>query len=85
MKIDSIKFGFAAAIVTAVIWVICSLLVLSMPSGMMRMSGHMMHSDMGQMSWMLTGGGFTIGLLAWSIIAGIIAWAIAAVYNRLLG
>lgn len=85
MKIDSIKFGLAVAIVSAVSWVICGLLVFSMPSGMMRMSGHMMHSDMSRMSWVLTGGGFVIGLVAWSVIAGLFAWAIAAVYNRLLG
>lgn len=85
MKIDAIKFGIATAIVFAVFWVLCSLLVFSMPIGMMRMSGHMVHGDFGQMAWVLNWGGFIYGLIAWSLIAGIVAWAIAAVYNRLIG
>jgi len=85
MKIDAIKFGLATAIIFAVFWVICSLFVYSMPMGMVQMSGHMVHADLGQMSWVLTWGGFIYGLLAWAIIAGITAWAIAALYNRLLG
>lgn len=85
MKIDAIKFGLATAIVIAVVWVICSLLVFSMPAGMMQMGGHMAHADFGQMAWTLTWIGFIIGLVAWSILAGIIAWAIAAVYNALVG
>lgn len=85
MKIDAVKFGVATAIVIAVFFVICSLLVFSMPVGMMQMSGHMVHGNFGQMSWVLNWGGFIYGLIAWSILSGIVAGAIAAVYNRLLG
>lgn len=85
MKIDAIKLGLATAIVFAVFWAICSLFVISMPLGMMQMSGHMVHTDLGHMSWTLTWGGFVLGLLAWSIIAGITVWAVAALYNRLVG
>jgi hypothetical protein len=85
MKIYAMKFGLATAVVFAVFWMVCGLLVASMPVGMMRMSGHMVHADLGQVSWHLGWGGFLYGLLAWSIISGVVAWAIAAVYNRLLG
>lgn len=85
MKIDASKFGFATAIVFALAWVICSLFVFSMPGGMMQMSGHMVHADLGQMSWRLSWVGFVYGLVAWSIIAGVMAWAVAALYNRLVG
>lgn len=85
MKIDAIKLGLATTIVFAVLWIVCSLFVFSMPFGMMQMSGHMVHADLDEMSWVLTWGGFIYGLLAWSIIGGIVAWAIAAIYNRLLG
>ncbi len=83
MKINAMKFGFASAIVFAVVWIVCSLLVYSMPIGMMQMSGQMVHSNLEQMPWVLTFGGFVYGLLAWSGLAGLITWAIAAVYNRL--
>lgn len=85
MKINSVKFGLATAIVFAAFWSICSLFVLSMPMGMMRMSNYMIHADFGQTAWFLGWAGFIYGLLAWSLIAGVTAWAIAAVYNRLLG
>lgn len=85
MRIDAIKLGLATAIVFAVVWVICSLLVFSMPLGMMQMGGHMTHADFGPMAWTLTWTGFIIGLVAWSILAGVLAWAIAAVYNSLVG
>ena len=85
MKIDPTKFALAAAIVFAVFWVVCSVLVVTMPIGMMRMSGHMVHADLGQIAWHLGWAGFIYGLVAWSAIAGATAWAIAALYNRLLG
>lgn len=84
MKIDAIKFGIAIGLVFAVTWVICSLLVLSMPSGMMQMTGHMVHADFGHMGWQLNWTGFTFGLVAWSIVSGVIGWAVAAVYNKLI-
>lgn len=85
MKINALKFGLATAIIFAAAWVICSLFVFSMPAGMMQMSGHMVHADLGQMSWRLNWIGFIYGLVAWSVIAGTIAWAIAALYNRMVG
>jgi len=85
MKIDAIKFGLAAAIVFAVFWVICSLSVLMMPGRMMQMTGHMVHANFGHMGWRITSFGFAYGLVAWSVIAGLVAAATAAVYNRLIG
>jgi hypothetical protein len=84
MKLDAIKLGIATAIISAISWAICSLLVVSMPSGMMAMSGHMVHADLGHLGWTMTTTGFLVGLVAWSIISGVIVWAIAALYNRLL-
>lgn len=85
MKIDAIKFGLATATVFAAFWVFCSLLVITMPLGMMQMSGHMVHADFGHMTWRLNFIGFAYGLVAWSLIAALLSGAIAAIYNRLLG
>lgn len=85
MKIDAMKLAFATAIVFAVVWVICSLFVFSMPGAMMQMSGHMVHADFGRMGWQLNFAGFFYGLFAWSLGAGIIAGAVAALYNRFVG
>ena len=85
MKIDALKLGLAIAIVFALAWVVCSLFVYSMPLGMMQMSGHMVHADLGGMSWNLGWIGFIFGLVAWPLMAGIIGWGTAAIYNRLVG
>ncbi len=84
MKLDAIKLGIATAIVSAVLWTICSVLVAAAPAGMMSMSGSMMHSDMAGMRWTLSIPGFLIGLVVWSGISGVVVWAVAALYNRLL-
>ncbi len=83
--IDALKFGLAVAIIFAAAWVICSLFVISMPTAMMQMSDHMVHVDFGEMSWNLGWIGFAYGLVAWSVVAGIMGWGIAAIYNRLVG
>lgn len=85
MKLDATKLGLATAIVSAVLWAICSLLVAAVPAGMMSMSGSMMHADMGNMRWTLTAAGFLTGLVVWSVLSGVVVWAVAALYNRLLG
>lgn len=85
MKLDAYKFGLATVIVLAVVWVVCSLLVLVLPVLMMQMGGHMLHADLGAAQWTLHLRGFVIGLILWSVLGGILAWAVAEVYNRLVG
>ena len=84
MKLDAVKFGLAWAISFAIFWVICSLMVWFMPGMMLNMSGHMVHGDLSAMQWRLSGAGVLLGLVAWSLVAGITGWLVAAVYNRLL-
>lgn len=84
MEINATRLGLATSIVFAVIWAVCSLLILSMPLGMMQVRGGMAHSRFDQMPMALNWGGFVTGLLGWTIVAGLIAWAIATVYNRLI-
>ncbi|WP_237055671.1 DUF5676 family membrane protein [Microbulbifer sediminum] len=84
MKLDAAKFGLATAISFGIAWLLCALLVLLMPTMMMEMSGHMVHMDISAMGWQLTLGGVLLGLVAWSISAGLIAWLLAGIYNRLI-
>ena len=84
MKLDAVKFGVSTAIAFALVWIVCSLLVLSLPSLMMNMSGHMVHGDLSSMGWHMTGIGFLAGLFAWSFVAGITAGLVAYIYNKLI-
>jgi len=85
MKLNAVKLGVATAIVFAVVWVICSILVVLIPGGMMQMSGHMLHADLGGHGWSMHWIGFFVGLILWSVLPALLVWAIAALYNRLIG
>ena len=82
MKLDSLKFGLAAAYAVAIVWVICSLLVLLLPGTSMNMGGYMMHADFTGMNWHMGLTGFFLGLVLWALIAGIFASLMAAIYNK---
>lgn len=77
------RCAIAAGLAFAVLWVICSALVAILPGPMMAITGHMMHGDFTAMGWTLTWTGFFFGLVGWAVVAGITAWAIALIYNRL--
>ena len=83
MTLNAFKFGMASAITAAILWLVCSLLVMLMPSMMLSMSGEMVHMQLNEMSWHLTLTGVVIGLVAWVVAAGIAGWLLAAIYNRL--
>ena len=85
MKLDAIKLGLATAIIVGIAWIIGSLFGILAPGGMMQMSGHMVHSDFEGMRWSLQWTGFFVGLATWSLFSGLFAWAIAVIYNRLVG
>ncbi len=85
MKLNPVPFGSACALSFASIWILCSLLVVLIPTPMMQMGGHMIHTDLNMMSWTMTFFGFVIGLIAWSLWAGVTGWLIAIIYNRLGG
>ena len=84
MKLDAVKFGLAAACAVAIIWVLCSLLVALLPGMSMNMGGYMMHSDFSGMTWHMGFTGFFLGLILWTLTAGIFAWLMAFLYNRLI-
>lgn len=84
MKLNANKFALAAAISFAALWVLCTLLVAVLPSQAMHVSGAMLHSDMMTWGWDMHWSGLLIGLVAWSITAGLAAWLTATIYNCLI-
>ncbi|MFT5452781.1 MAG: hypothetical protein ACI9N9_002279 [Enterobacterales bacterium] len=84
MKLNPITLGIASAITTAVLWVICSLLVVLLPGFMTHMTAGMMHDAVASISLTMTWLGFIYGLICWVISAAIAAWLLAIVYNQLL-
>jgi len=83
MTLNALKFGMASAITAAILWLACSLLVMLIPAMMLSVSGEMVHMQLNEMGWHLTFTGVVVGLVAWSVSAGIAGWLLAAIYNRL--
>ncbi|MFV1985075.1 MAG: DUF5676 family membrane protein [Thiohalomonadales bacterium] len=78
-----IKIGIAAAIATALIWIVCSIAVYLFPESSMLISGQMVHANLESIDWTLTWSGFFIGLISWVIFVGISVWLVAVIYGIL--
>lgn len=84
MTINANKFALSSAITFALLWVVCSIIVIALPHQSMSIMGSMVHSDMGVLQWNMQVSGLLVGLVAWSLAAGVTAWLIATIYNKLL-
>jgi hypothetical protein len=84
MQINEMKFGIAAGSAFAILWLICSALVVMLPMPMMAMSGNMVHMDAAGINWQMGFMGFLVGLFAWTLSAGVTGWLIAFIYNKQL-
>ncbi|GAB5500944.1 MAG: hypothetical protein PsegKO_32550 [Pseudohongiellaceae bacterium] len=84
MKLDAVKFGLAAAYAVIIVWVFCTILVVLLPGMSMSMGGYMMHADFSGMAWQMGMTGFIAGLILWAVTAGVFAWLLATIYNKLV-
>ena len=84
MKLSSIKFGLAAACAVGMTWILCSIMVLLLPSTSLNLGGYMIHVDLSNISWQMGYVGFLLGLILWTLMAGIIASLTAIIYNEIV-
>ena len=82
MKIDASRLALALGGTTAVLWILCSILVVLFPGSMMSMTGSMLHADTQSFGWSLTLAGFLMGLVCWTVWAMAVGWLIGEIYNR---
>lgn len=80
MKLNAGKLSLATAGAFAILWVICSALILTIPDVMLTASGYMAHAEFTS-AWSLTGVGFLVGLVLWSLIRGVTVWLVAVLFN----
>ncbi|MBS9869649.1 DUF5676 family membrane protein [Vibrio alginolyticus] len=84
MPLNAVKFAIASSLSFSIVWIICSLLVLGMPEMMMATSGDMVHMNLSSLGWEMSFIGIFVGLVGWSLSAGVIAWLLATIYNKML-
>lgn len=84
MKLDAKTLALAAALAAAISFTVCAALVWLAPGPAMSVTGAMVHANLAGVTWSLTPGNFVAGLLAWTIVSGLLGWLAAGLYNRLL-
>lgn len=85
MKLDTRAFAIAAAIISAALFLICGFFVAVAPEATTNFAGHLIHADLSSFTRSLTWGTFFGGLVCWTLGTGLVAAALAGLYNRLAG
>lgn len=83
MKLNVGAFAHAIALVWAVLYTLCRLLVLAAPKETMAFFGYVMHADLNAIVLPVTWGGFFVGLVVVYAVGAASAGAAAWLYNRL--
>lgn len=83
MKLDTGLFVISVVLVTAVLWVICSLIVLLYPQTSTFFAETMMHLAPGQIQLEMSWTGFLSGLCTWGVLAAFGAWLLIFFYDSL--
>lgn len=85
MKLNANKLALAAALSFALLWVICVAMVMLMPEHSIYVTEAMIHSSLPEWQWNFDWQVLLVGLIAWMVSAGTVAWFTATIYNRLIG
>ncbi len=82
MKFDTRALGYGVGLSTAIAWILCSILVALTPSASMTVTRDMFHLVGNEIQWGLTWKGFLVGLISWTLCAGLFAVLCGALVNR---
>jgi hypothetical protein len=85
MKFRTGAIFWAVALVSAASYIVCAGLVALAPEATTQVFGWVMHIDLSSLARPITWLSFFGGMLCYSFLLGILAWASACAYNRLIG
>ena len=85
LPLDPSALAFASGLVTALVWTLCTLAFALAPGAAASFSSQLFHLDVTGLVQPITWGGYLMGLICWSLGAGLVVGATGALYNRLLG
>lgn len=80
--LDARAFGLAAATMAAALTTLCAFALAIAPTVTTAVASTLIHLDLSEMSRKLSWGVYINGLIGWTIGAGVVFWAAAALYNR---
>ncbi len=84
MKLNISAFAGATAIITAVVFSLCSLFVAVAPEATYSASSFLFHTDLTNLAYPISWGAYFGGLAAWTIAMAIAGAGLAWLYNRLI-
>ena len=84
MKLHAKSFALACVATFFIIALIGSLFVMMMSQMMDGMPGQMFNENYASMRSHMSIYGFLVGAFVWALLAGIIGWLFATIYNKLV-
>ena len=84
MYLEARALGLAAGTAAAAVFTLCALAVAVAPAATTSFASSLIHLDLTGLARTITWGSFVVGLLCWSIAAGIVFAAVGGLYNRFL-
>ncbi len=85
MKLKTGAIFWAVAAVSAVSYIICAAFVAVAPGATTQFFGWVMHVDLTSLARQITWSSFFGGMVCYSLVMAVLAWASAWLYNRLVG
>ena len=80
--LDARAFGLSAGIIAAALTTLCAIALAIAPNGTTAVASTLLHLDLSGMSRTLDWGVYFGALAGWTLGAGVVFWAAAALYNR---
>ncbi|HET9985221.1 MAG TPA: DUF5676 family membrane protein [Longimicrobiales bacterium] len=85
MRLESRLLGLAAAVAAAVSYAICALAVAIAPRAVADAFSYVLHIDLTGLARRVTWDSFIVGIIAFSLVIGLLVALAATIYNALLG
>lgn len=85
MKLNTGALFWAVGFVSAASYAICAVLVAAAPGATSRFFGWVFHIDLAGLTREVTWANSFGGMLGFSLVTAVLAWASAFAYNRLSG
>ncbi len=82
MKLDLKALLNATAVIAALSYLLCALLVAVAPQAFMTFVGNVAHADLSGIPRVLTWSGFLVGLVSWTLFCVASVGLTAGLYNR---
>jgi len=83
MKIQADRLALASALIAAILYAVCWMIVAVVPGIAMSVTEDMFHMHLDSVEWKMTAGSLLVGTLAGAAATGAAVWLVGILYNRI--